>query len=310
MKLSMVHWLIAAALLANGAVFYWQQSRPETIEPAATGNSLRELKLLSEVEVDESSSSQRFREAESRSQPSSSSAPAARTAAPDPEVTDFDPPVGGVGNTGSPVAETPEAQPVSEAPPLAAADSLVSGTPAAGDPVAFDSASEVQDSEDFPPEQPPGCWLAGPVDNDALSEQLTVAFAAAGVSMDLVLQTTEVSPDNWVHVPTSGEQADVRRVSRELRQAGFDNFPINNGPLAGSLSMGLFRSEQRAIAMRDTLRGMGYEADIYERQAFAEQPWITLDESARVALDWPAVEGELPGYDDLRLLAVECPPQS
>ena len=180
-------------------------------------------------------------------------------------------------------------------------------------PVAAETPEPVEPEapDTAPPATAPRCWLAGPVDNDALSEQLTVAFATAGVSMDLVLQTTEVSPDNWVHLPTSGEQADVRRLSRELRQGGIDNFPINDGPLAGSLSLGLFRSEQRAIAVRDTLRSRGYErVDIYKRPAFADQPWITLDDAGRAALDWPAEEGELPGYEDLRLLAVDCPADS
>lgn len=304
MKLSMVHWLIAAALLANGAVFYWQQSRPKPIERVASGSGLRELKLLSEVEAEESSTRQRTAPAEARPQPFAS-----RSAAQVLEPSNIDQPEAGIENAGNPTVEASAAEAVGEVPAMAAAGSAASGDPPSGAPVALDSASDAREPGDFPPEPQPRCWLVGPVDNDALSEQLTVAFAAAGVSMDLVLQTTEVSPDNWVHLPTSGEQADVRRMSRELRQAGFDNFPINNGPLAGSLSMGLFRSEQRAIAMRDTLRGMGYEADIYERQAFAEQPWITLDEGERVALDWPAVEGELPGYEDLRLLAVECPPE-
>ncbi len=276
MKLSMVHWLIAAALLANGVVFYWQQAREEPVSPVNIG--LRELRLLSEVEPG--------RESTLATEPAQTPADLPPAALPAPEQASVE----------RSAAETAgvESEFDDVSPAVLPADRQTLAV----------SAPELS-----APEPPPRCWLAGPVDNDALSEQLTVAFAAAGVSMDLVLQTTEISPDNWVHLPTSGEQADVRRLSQELRQAGFDNFSINDGPLAGSLSLGLFRSKERAIGLRDTLRGRGYQAAIYQREAFAEQPWISLDETGRIALDWPAVEGQLPGFDALRLLVVECPPQ-
>lgn len=286
MRLSLVHWLIAIAVLANGAVYYWQQTQPEATPAADLGGGLRELKLLSEVEqADASTAAPSAPDSFETAEPTELPTPAP---APEPE----------------PVAEAVDTAELAPAEPVVVtmADDAVPETD-----LALPAAREPEPLE---PEPAPRCWLAGPVANDALSEQLTVAFAAAGVSMDLVLQTTEVSPDNWVYLPTSGEQADVRRLSRELRQGGMDNFPITDGPLAGSLSMGLFRSEERAIAVRDTLRSRGYQADIFKRPAFAEQPWISLDDRARVALDWPALEGNLPGYEALRLLSVECPSSS
>ncbi len=281
MRFSLVHWLIATAVLANLAVFYWQHSQSQPIDRPASVKGLRELKLLSEI--DQQSSLER----------GSGSVPVASPAS----SVSAEQPVAAPSNTREAAGDRQEQ----------------SGTPMEADnekPALAAAATAPPEAEEALPEPAPRCWLAGPVDNDALSEQLTAAFAAAGVSMDLVLQTTEVTPDNWVHLPTSGEQADVRRLSRELRQAGFDNFPINDGPLAGSLSLGLFRSQERALAVRDTLRQRGYPADIFERQAFAEQPWISLDERGRIALDWPAVEGEVAGYEALRLLPVECLPQS
>ncbi len=276
MRLSLVHWLIAAAVLANAAVYYLQHSQDEPAVPLEAGG-LSQLKLLSELDEGPPP--------ELRQQPEAVSQVA------EPEVT-------------SAVAE------------LVPVDGVATAVDEQQQPAVAVAAVETAsaDAANIPAPEPvpaaPRCWLAGPVDSDALSERLTVAFAAAGVSMDLVLQTTEVSPDNWVYLPTSGEQADIRRLSRELRQGGMDNFQITDGPLAGSLSMGLFRSEQRAIAVRDKLRSRGYAADIYKRPAFAEQPWISLDDTGRVALDWPGVEGELAGYDALRLIAVDCAQQS
>ncbi|MDJ0879472.1 MAG: hypothetical protein QNI86_12715 [Halieaceae bacterium] len=287
MKFSLVHWLIAVALLANAAVFYWQQTRPASVARVDTGG-LRELKLLSEVDEDELAAATYL-----PAPPVEVPAPAER---PTPEPMQNEP-VPEQSLAGGPEPETGPLPVDNEESALAAA---VAGS---GEPEEAESPAP----EFTGPEPPWRCWLAGPVDNDALNEQLTVDFAAAGVSMDLVLQATEITPDSWVHLPTSGEQADVRRLSQELRQVGIDNFPINSGPLAGSLSVGLFRSERRAIAVRDSLRSRGYEqVEIYKRPRFAELPWITLDRAGRVALGWPAEEGDLPGYEDLRLLAVEC----
>jgi hypothetical protein len=108
-------------------------------------------------------------------------------------------------------------------------------------------------------------------------------------------------------MPTGGSQADVRRLSSVLRDNGWDNFPITDGPLAGNLSMGVFRSEERARAVRDRLLREGYAAEVFLRARFREQPWIALDDRAREALGWPAREGSVAGYAGLRLMRTDCP---
>lgn len=235
MRLPLVYWLIAAALLANGAVFLWPEPKPPEIM-LGSGKGLGDLVLLKELE-----GSARLRPMPSR--PTADDSPAT-------------PPNRGAG------------------------------------PARLDNGS---------------CWLAGPVEDENLSTRLAAELAAAGVSMDLVLQTTEVAPTHWVYIRTSGSQADVRRLSRVLREAGWENFPITDGPLLGNLSVGLFRNENRAISVRDRLLKAGYAADIYRRTAFREQPWLVLDGVGREALGWPAREGPLPGYRGLRLVAGDCP---
>lgn len=232
MKLPLVYWLIAAAVLANVAVFLWPEPRPPEIMLGA-GKGLGDLVLLKELE-----GSARLR------------------------------PMPGVDNS-------PDLSPSP-------------GTIAAR----LDGR---------------GCWLAGPVEDENLSTRLAAELASAGVSMDLVLQTTEVAPTHWVYIRTSGSQADVRRLSRVLRESGWENFPITDGPLLGNLSVGLFRNESRAKSVRDRLLAAGYAADIYRRTSFREQPWLVLDSAGREALGWPAREGPLPGYSGLRLVAGDCP---
>ena len=231
MRLPMVYWLIAAAVVANLLVYVWPEPPPPQ-SLATPGSSLGRLVLLKELD-------QRGEQ------------------------------------------EVPR-------------------------PMVTPAADEQLSRAGQPPAGGDGCWLAGPVEDENLSARLTAEFAAAGVSMDLVLQTTEADPIHWVFIRTAGSQADVRRLSRVLRDAGWDNFPITDGPLAGSLSMGLFRSRDRATAVRDRLLTEGYAAAIFERATFREQPWISLDDAGRAALGWAASEGVLPGYREMRLVAWDC----
>jgi hypothetical protein len=150
------------------------------------------------------------------------------------------------------------------------------------------------------------CWLAGPVADDQTSDELAAHFAAASIGMDLILRTVEADPDYWVYLPTDGSQAEVRRLSGELRQGGMENFPISSGPLAGGLSLGLFRSVERARVLRDDLLNRGYSADIYPRPRYRDEAWIALDDAGREALGWPAIVGAVPGFERVILEERSC----
>jgi len=266
-RLPLVYWLIAAALLANAAVFYWRYvaDKPVPAQHADIGR----LRLLDELETDAE------RKAIAASKP-----------------------------------ETPAVRPKLEQAPEPAAPRLplTTGSPA----VSIDTGAKVVETVTPATDKiaevaaPQRCWLAGPVVGEALGERLLAAFAGAGVSMDLVLRTVEVDPEHWVYLPTEGGQADIRKMSRELRQGGIDNFPITDGPLSGSLSLGLFRSEERAQAYQEAIAQKGYNPRVYLRPAFAEQPWAALTDSGLAALDW-AASGDIAGFPELRLIERQCP---
>ena len=268
MRLSLVYWLIAAALVGNAAVYVWSPAREPGPEPAPT-NDLRSLKLLSELDEMPVQKAQPVEPVPA--------APPPATPAEGPELAGSE-----TEQELSRLVSVPESG--GEVPSPVPPDERVA-VQSAGEPSPemepLPEAEPEPEPQPEPEPEPPRCWLAGPVENEALSEQLAARFAAAGTGMDLVLRTVEVSPDNWVYLPTSGSQADVRRLSRELRQSGFDNFPITDGPLAGSLSLGLFRSEERAIALRNQLQSRGYVVEIFPRPAFREQPWAAIDDQAR-----------------------------
>lgn len=306
MKLSLVHWLIAAALVGNAAVYFLSAVEEPAVEPEPLAD-LRSLKLLSELEQAPA------KRVPAEVQPAPAEPPAPVEAI-EPEVIEAseEPDLELAGQDSASSPELPEPELVAAVPAEAPVSDAASAPEAQADlePEPEPEPEPDPDPEPLPAPQPPRCWLAGPVESDALSEQLAARFAGVGVGLDLVLRTVEVSPDHWVYLPTSGTQSDVRRLSRELRQSGYDNFQITDGPLAGSLSLGLFRSEERAEALRDQLRARGHQVEIYLRSAYREQPWAAIDDSARTRLDWPDAEGEIPGYDALELVSRECPDAS
>ncbi len=340
MRLPLVYWLVGAALLANGAAWYWRTGlvhAPEPVKLTAFDNTER-LVLLKELEVPrdqgellaaakaaaavlegnpddfaeermaelqpvalEPSRNESSGLSESRSKDAETSSLVAAgietvAAQVDDEAHDE-----GDDTAGS--RDQARAEALIEEGAAAARASLPDALPDESGIAARQPQPQVPALAD-----PDRCWLVGPVQEGEASEPLLAAFAGAGVSLDLVLRTVEISPDHWVYMPTRGSQADIRRLSRQLRQSGIDNFPITDGPLVGSLSLGLFRSEERANSYRDAIVERGYAVEIYQRPAFAEQPWAAIDDAGRRALGWPEQAGQLPDFETLLLAERECLP--
>ena len=278
MRFPLLYWLIAMALLANAVAWYWQSSSmaPAPIKPTNLGD----LRLLSElpstVETEPLDALPALNDVAQSEVPEISGGLSA--AEPDSDAGDV--PIGFGERVDTAMADVGDSS----------FDGLEAELPSAAPVTAL-----------------PRCWWVGPVDDEEISERLLALFASADISMDLVLRTVEINPEHWVYLPTEGNQADIRRLSRTLRQQGIDNFPITDGPLAGSLSLGLFRSEERAEAYRERIAEQGYEASIYLRPAFTEQPWAALTDDGLTALGWPRMSGVAPGLSALELSERDCP---
>ena len=210
-------------------------------------------------------------------------------AVPEPTSADEQVAEPGFVDEAAPVAVSPDSEAIADNSEGAGVEDVTPGAEA------MDTAPE-----------PPRCWWVGPVSNDQLSEELSARFAEASISMDLVLRTVEADPDHWVFLATSGSQADVRDLSRHLRDVGYDNFPITTGPLAGSLSLGLFRSGEGARELRGELQAAGYAAEIYQRPRYRDEAWVELDDAGRQAMGWPADTGPVEGFEGLLLEEGSC----
>jgi len=279
MRQSLLLWCILAAVVANLLLYFWPREAVVTPLPEIPRGA-KPLVLLSELDAD------------------NASAPAPAPQAPARVFTGRDIPLDSDSAPEQPIADMPAVAAAADSVAIASSEEQLA-------PRLLEIAIRAQRrSLPLPPQR---CWLAGPVDGDQLSEQLSANFAAAGISMDLVLRRVQLAPDHWVYLPVTGTQAEIRRVSSQLRLAGVDNFPIPSGDLEGSLSLGLFRSEEGALAVRDKARNMNYAADIYLRPRLRDEAWIALVETDLTALSWPREEGAVPGYDALLLQQRDCP---
>ena len=153
---------------------------------------------------------------------------------------------------------------------------------------------------------PLSCWLAGPVDDVIVQQRLEATLTGHGLTMDLVLRQVLTEPDYWVHMPLQGSVAEQRAVRSELRGKGLDNFPIQDGELAGALSLGLFRSEARARGVMQRVQQLGYQASIFERPRSQEEVWVALDSADLRLLGWPLQSGPLTVDPALQLRARSC----
>ena len=77
--------------------------------------------------------------------------------------------------------------------------------------------------------------------------------------------------------------------------------------MTGNLSLGLFRSQERARTVAKNVRGQGYPVEIYLRTRSREEAWIALEDADLAALDWVAAPGNLRDYPQLRLQERDCP---
>ena len=298
MSRGLLYGLIAAAALANVAVFLWQDMVPETVVPL-TKQRLPRLVLISELASD---SRDLPGQADTAEDTGNVIAEAVAGDAPSAEAESVAGQVaaasvgredGGSGGEGlAPASDATDRRPV---------DVTANAVDVAG------GLGERAESDTTAAPGLQRCWLAGPVVGERLAVELAARFDAAGLTMDLVLETVEAEPEYWVYLPTSGAPPDMRRLSRELREAGIETFPINEGTLAGSLSIGLFRSQKRAESMQGRLQEQGYPAEIYPRSRVRDEAWILLDDPGRTALGWPDREGALPGYAGMILKERACP---
>jgi hypothetical protein len=163
---------------------------------------------------------------------------------------------------------------------------------------------------EYAPEPTPqlaqSCWRLGPLAEEAFRE-IRALFDDNDIDGQVTIELAAGQPNYRVYLPISGEEAEILRVSAELKSQGIDNFHIKQGKLADSLSLGLFNSEEHALQVESQAEAAGHNARILRIEEGEVQYWFELTGKDLASLGWAATDGEVEGYTGLNTREHECP---
>ncbi|MDT8438451.1 MAG: hypothetical protein RQ729_05545 [Wenzhouxiangellaceae bacterium] len=149
----------------------------------------------------------------------------------------------------------------------------------------------------------PRCYTLGPLNGDA-----RLAFARGRLepfAEHIAVRTTQADRDLgwWVTLaPESGEAARAlldQLAEREVSGA----FLVEQGALAGAISLGLFEDIQSARRRQARLQRLGFEARIKVRRERQPQHWIDYRLAPDQRSPWRAILRDSPGA---RHFAIAC----
>lgn len=188
-------------------------------------------------------------------------------------------------------AAAAEAEAAAE-PDMAPAVTAESSAPPLTEPVAEPVAEPAPPAETRPPPavaaaaKPAGVCVAwtGLANNEA--DALDARLAAAGATG--VRSRVEIPSSWWVRVPPQISKEQAERRVQELRQLGVtDTYIVQDaGPSQFAVSLGLFKTENRARLMLSQLSAKGVRnAGVEARTTSTYRVQVTLDEEARRAIE-------------------------
>jgi len=133
------------------------------------------------------------------------------------------------------------------------------------------------------------CVRLGPLEQQRTAFDLTEALAKAGHQTELKTETTHQQSGFWVLIALRERQVDT--LVADLQAAGIlDVWHFSKGPLAGTVSLGLYSDRARAEERRAVLTGKGFAAEIRPREVEVPTYWVRThyvesDQEANSALE-------------------------
>jgi hypothetical protein len=117
------------------------------------------------------------------------------------------------------------------------------------------------------------CVRLGPFDQKNVAAGLTEVLNKAGHRTELDMETRRQPSGFWVVIAPPKRQVDKLMV--DLQTAGIlDVWHFSTGPLAGTISLGLYSDRARAEERRATLARKGFPAEIRPRRLEVPVFWV------------------------------------
>ncbi|MES9847289.1 MAG: hypothetical protein ABW145_02770 [Candidatus Thiodiazotropha sp.] len=116
------------------------------------------------------------------------------------------------------------------------------------------------------PEVIPVCRTIGYLESRSDAEIVSVSLRVLGLKPELQSETSNEQAGVWVLIPPQATRREAIEISNRLERDGVsDLWRFTSGELVHAISLGLFRSEERAEARKNEIIDLGYEAIIKPR---------------------------------------------
>jgi len=123
----------------------------------------------------------------------------------------------------------------------------------------------------------PGCYWMGPFDNEAEARKAQDALPPELPGSEVQRRVGETTDGFWVLYPKA-DSVEQARINRQMLQEKgvHDLWLFDKGELQGAISLGLFKTRERAEQAEEHFRSRNIEVEIQPRKVRAEAPWLKL----------------------------------
>lgn len=155
----------------------------------------------------------------------------------------------------------------------------------------------VASAEDQPVAAPNRCLIIGPAANASQTSQLSQRLVALGIISDVIEVDTPGETEYWVVTPPfPSDQAALKKL-QEVQGRNITAQVIFKGPLANTISFGLYNREQEAEKQAAKIRQLGYRNEVRSLSTVRKDPWMFLSERQAPKLSeeiWQGIHQDFP----------------
>ena len=161
-------------------------------------------------------------------------------------------------------ADLPEASlpPISPVPDDGESADAADGETALAPPEAADERS-VPDApavtDAHPQTEPLACVVAGAFETRQLAVEASRRLAEHAARTRVLVESVAGEPDYLVFVAPPEDRVAAKALVSDLEAQGVSSYLLPSGPRAGGISVGLFRSQARALAQQTRVASLGHD---------------------------------------------------
>ncbi len=122
------------------------------------------------------------------------------------------------------------------------------------------------------------CQTIGPLKDAPQADQIMAAISGQATRIDLREEWLPAIDGYQILSPPQASFADSQALTEKMTAAGFNDFYISkSGPLAGRVSLGVYRDQQRAEDTRAKLAALGFATELLPRSTPQSRFWLQVE---------------------------------